>query len=110
MQSVAMNQDVLCRVLGDCLHGADLDSEIGSLDSPTLLSDATQRFTYVRYNVAMDSSEVGRPLTRKELELDNLNMMPRLCGIGRDYAAANVTQAHLWPRGRMPAVQARVGC
>jgi hypothetical protein len=106
MQSVSMHQDVLCRVLGDCVHGAGLDSEIGALDSPTLLPDAAQRFTYVRYNVAMDSREIGLPLTRKELELDNLKMMPRLRDIGRDYAAANVNAAHLWPRAGMATVSA----
>jgi hypothetical protein len=103
MQSVSTNQDVLCRVLGDCLHGADLDSEIGSLGSPSLLPDAAQRFSYVRYNIAMDSREIGQPLTRRQLALDNLAMMPRLRAIGRDYAAATVRIAHLWPRSRMAA-------
>jgi hypothetical protein len=106
MQSVSMNQDVLCRVLGDCVYGAGLDSEIGSLDSPTLLPDAEQRFTYVRYNAAMDSRDVGVPLTRKELKLDNLRMMPRLRTIGRNYADVAVDAAHLWPRAGVPAAAA----
>jgi hypothetical protein len=54
----------------------------------------------------MDSGEIGRPLTRNELNLDNLRMMPRLRAIGQDYAAAHVEAAHLWPRAGMPTAPA----
>ena len=91
----AANQDMLCRVMGHCLHGSQLDSEIGCLDSATLLSPAEQKYSYARYNCMMDSNEVGQPLTPTELKLDNLNVIKRLQDIGRTYAAANVRREHL---------------
>ncbi len=92
------NQDMLCRILGDCLHGSQLDSEIGALDAATLLPPTEQKFSYARYNCLMDSAEVGDPLTPRELQLDNLRVIQRLRTIGREYAAAHVKREHLWPR------------
>jgi hypothetical protein len=103
MGSVSSNQDALCRVLGDCVHGAALDSELGDLTKPTLLSPTDQKFTYARYNCAMDSPEVGLPLTPAELKLDNLRMMPRLQEIGRAYAARCVQREALFPRREVAA-------
>lgn len=94
----ASHQDMLCRVLGDCLHGAELDSEIGSLGTPTLLSADEQKFTYARYNCMMDSKDVGAPMTPTELQLDNLQAIERLRAIGREYAAREVRREHLFSR------------
>jgi hypothetical protein len=98
IDDAAINQDTLCRVLGDCVHGSQLDSEIGALGAPTLLTAAEQKFTYARYNCMMDSKEVGNPMTPSELELDNLQALQRLKGIGRDYAAREVQREHLFSR------------
>jgi hypothetical protein len=98
IDDAAINQDMLCRVLGDCLHGSQLDSEVGSLGAPTLLSAAEQKFTYARYNCMMDSKEVGDPMTPSELELDNLRALERLRAIGRDYAEREVRREHLFGR------------
>jgi hypothetical protein len=96
--SVAVNQDMLCRILGDCLHGAQIDSEIGELDNLSLLSRAEQKFSYVRYNCLMDSSEVGVPLTDRDLKLDNLTMTSRMQAIGQRYAEQQVRREHLFSR------------
>jgi hypothetical protein len=98
IDDAAINQDMLCRVLGDCLHGSPLDAEIGSLDAPTLLAAADQKFSYARYNCMMDSKEVGDPMTPTELELDNLRALQRLQTIGREYAAREVRRGHLFVR------------
>lgn len=47
-------QDVLCRVFGDCLAGDPLDRELGSL-TPGLgpLSQGKKLFTYMRYNAEL---------------------------------------------------------
>ncbi len=101
--AVSVEQDILCRILGDCLHGSPIDSEIGRLDAPSLLDAGQQKFSYARYNCEMDSSEVGEPMTPTELQMDNLKVISRLRDIGRAYAEANVRPEHLWPRGQAPA-------
>src|SRR6266536_659071 len=37
--SIAAEQDLLCRVMGDCVHGAIWDSEVGALEMPTLFTE-----------------------------------------------------------------------
>jgi hypothetical protein len=101
IDDAAINQDMLCRVLGDCLHGSQLDSEVGSLGAPTLLTEAEQKFSYARYNCMMDSKDVGDPMTPSELQLDNLRALQRLQTVGREYAAREVRREHL--RSRAPA-------
>ena len=86
-------------MLGHCLHGAPIDSEMGALDAPSLFAPGEQKFSYVRYNAALDSGEFGPPMTGAELKLDNLAMISRLTEIGRQYADAVVKPSHLWPAG-----------
>ena len=93
---------MISRTLGDCVYGAPIDVEVGSLDHPTLLSAEQQKFTYVRYNAAMDTTEVGVPLTNRDLRLDNLKIIDRLREMGRTYADSHVRPEHLWPRGQRP--------
>jgi hypothetical protein len=96
--AAADNQDMICRVLGHCVHGNVLDAELDNLKTPTLLTADEQKFSYVRYNAALDSAEIGNPLTEQDLKLDNLSMIGRLQEIGRDYARQEVHREHLWPQ------------
>ena len=96
MGTVSQNQDLLCRVIGRCLHGAPLDAELGCLDTASLLAPAEQKFSYARYNATLDSDqEIGTAMTAKELALDNLEAIERLQQVGRDYAARAVRADHL---------------
>lgn len=95
--AVSLEQDMLCRVLGDCLFGDTIDSEIGKIDLPTLLSAASQLFSYVRYDQRLDQLR-ARQLTRAQTQIDNITMLPTLQEIGRQYAEQNVRLAHLFPR------------
>ena len=97
--ATADNQDLICRVLGHCVHGAPIDAEVEALDHPTLLSGEEQKFTYVRYNAALDSSTLGVPFKAKDLRLDNLAAIVPLQQVGRAYADEHVRHAHLWPDG-----------
>lgn len=99
IDDAAVNQDMLCRVMGDCLHGSQLDSELGALDAPTLFAPSEQKFSYVRYNCMMDSKDVGNPMSPTELQLDNLQAIERLTTIGREYAAREVRREDLYVRG-----------
>jgi len=97
--SVAEEQDMICRVLGDCVAGAVLDRELGDLQIPALLSGDEKKFTYVRYDEAFGlapDSTVQQPSIPRSL--DDLRSIPALQQAGRAYAAANVRLEHLYPR------------
>jgi len=98
--SVAWEQDFLCRVLGDCVHGARLDYEIGALETPSLLDAKEQKFTYVRYDQPLDASHPKiRQLPGGQMQLDNLDLIPLLQDLGFEYAKSHVMKQHLHPRG-----------
>ncbi len=97
--SVAWEQDLLCRILGDCVHGAVLDSEIGALEMPTLLSRNEQKFTYARYDQPLDERHPKiRQLPKGQFQLDNLKMIPLLQELGKEYAERHVRLEHFYPR------------
>lgn len=99
LSAISIQQDVLCRVLGDCTFGAPLDLEIGDLTSPSLLAPGEQKFTYVRYDVRFDlSQEKGAPPALLSARIDDLTLVPLLQRIGADYANAHVQFSHLFPR------------
>ena len=99
MGTVGANQDLLCRVMGRCLHGSKLDSELQCLaeQHEWLLPAAEQKFSYARYNAQLDSpaDTGGVPMTPRELKLDNQKAIPRLQAIGRAYAETAVRAEHL---------------
>ncbi len=94
-------QDLLCRTTGWCLHGAELDREIGSLVPATEKErEAARRerqFTYVRYNHTYSEAEVKAVLTKQggRWDLANLNLIPVAIAAGRAYAEAHVRGEHL---------------
>ena len=97
--AVSVQQDTLCRVLGDCLFGEEIDREVGALTSATLLPPGEQKFTYVRYNRDLDTEVSGAPGQRPlDPSLDRVENMPVFQRVGREYAAANVKAEHLVPR------------
>jgi hypothetical protein len=97
--SGAAEQDFLCRVMGDCVHGATLDSEVGSLETAGLFSAREQKFTYARYDQPLDSThpKVAR-LPAAEMELDDLRLILLLKELGQEYADKHVRPEHLYPR------------
>ncbi|MEO8104389.1 MAG: patatin-like phospholipase family protein [Betaproteobacteria bacterium] len=96
--AVAAEQDMMCRVLGDCVHGAPLDAELQALDVPTLLTKDEQKFTYVRYDQKMEELRAAVP-DLPVGEMDDVNMIPHLQKAGRGYAQRHVQWEHLFPRG-----------
>ena len=57
LRASSVQQDLLCRVLGRCRHGAPLDRELGALQEPGGPLPAGRLFTYLRYDV--DLSPAG---------------------------------------------------
>lgn len=99
--AISVEQDVLCRVLGDCVHGAPIDSEIGSLETPTLLGAHEQKFTYVRYDQPLDAKNpLAKQLLDAGAQIDDLKAIPLWLEMGRLYAAEHVKIEHLYPRGK----------
>ena len=95
MQGIAMEQDYACRCLGQCIHGEELDSEIGNLERAEL--PGRNWFSYVRYNRSYMGKE-SEELLRKNPQLsgiDAVSAIPALRGIGRAYAEEHVRIEHL---------------
>lgn len=102
--SAAENQDLMCRVMGDCIYGPTIDREVGDLTQPTLPPAGQQLFSYVRYNIRLDDDEL-RQLSAAETKMDNIALMPMLQELGREFAQGRVKPEHLVPRGHeMPGV------
>jgi hypothetical protein len=104
ISTTSIEQDLACRIMGDCIHGHPLDPVIGDLEAPTLFAQAEQKFTYVRYDQELDAPElaVARPLRS---DMDNLQLIPSLQAIGRQYALASIRPEHFWPRGHSRAMK-----
>jgi patatin-like phospholipase/acyl hydrolase len=83
-------QDFLCRVFGECLHGDELDREVGDMigaAGPVV----PKLFTYVRYNAELTSEWLGRHGLgridpRNVQQLDSTNHMDQLQEVGRKVA------------------------
>ena len=102
--TTSIEQDLTCRIMGDCVYGHPLDVVIGDLEAPSLFAQNEQKFTYVRYDQALDAPELAaaRPLRS---EMDNLQLIPSLQAIGRQYAFAHIQFEHFWPRGHSSAMK-----
>jgi len=100
LHSVGMGQDLLCRVLGDCVHGEEIDSEIGDLVGGFgPLAAHEKKFTYVRYNQTFTAKEVteAERATKMPFALDNLQLIPHMQEAGRAYAKNHVRRGHFFP-------------
>lgn len=95
IQGIALEQDYLCRCLGQCLHGEELDSEIGKLEGLAL--HGRSWFSYVRYNKSY-LGQVAEELLKQNSQLariDAVHAVPLLREIGRAYAQEHVRIEHL---------------
>jgi patatin-like phospholipase/acyl hydrolase len=97
MDSISLQQDFLCRVMGACLFGHAIDREVGDLiTDPTKLPGSSRQFTYVRYDHEFPTKELVDAVKKHgEMRLDNVRTMPFLASLGEDYAKANVQVEHL---------------
>jgi len=91
------HQDLSCRVLGRCLFGEPLDSELGSL-VPEEIDALTsrKRFLYCRYNHNItpdEKAEVAHIVNF--FSLDNLRAIDLLREFGQHFAAQSVRIEHL---------------
>jgi hypothetical protein len=95
IQGISFEQDYVCRCLGQCLHGEELDSEIGNLQG--LAVPGRGWFSYVRYNksyLGHAAEEVVRQ-NPQLAQIDAVRAVPMLREIGRGYAQEHVRIDHL---------------
>jgi hypothetical protein len=109
LQTIAWQQDYLCRCLGECIYGELLDKEVGYLvESLDRDSDGEypvwhQRpgpawFSYVRYNPTYRRWNDHDRILKKHPDLarfDAVNTIPTLEKIGHEYAEQAVKLEHL---------------
>ena len=94
-------QDLLCRVFGDCRAGDPLDRELGDLiGSSGPLSRDDRLFTYVRYNAeltreGLDALGCHTIEPENVQKLDSVAGIPDLRKVGQEVAARHVHAAHL---------------
>jgi uncharacterized protein len=95
IQGTALEQDLLCRCLGHCLHGGELDSEIGSLEGVPL--PGRSWFSYVRYEKSFEGQAAEELLreTPDIAEIDAVQAIPLLRELGRNYARDQIRIEHL---------------
>jgi hypothetical protein len=92
MDSISLQQDLICRTIGYCKVGEQIDSEIGSLRDIAPIDIERRKFTYLRYDHVYQPKEIesARKYGRGGLTLDNVALIPFLREVGREYAEARV--------------------
>lgn len=87
MAGALYQQDLLCRALGKCLYGDELDREVGNLVGGETQPGAPKQFSYVRYNAELTSrglEDYGLRDIRPEnvQQLDSIVFMEDLMRVG----------------------------
>jgi uncharacterized protein len=107
MYGALNEQDMLCRVFGDCVCGDVIDREIGDLCGVAGPVDP-KLFTYARYNVELTRSaldDLGLPQVQPEQvqQLDSVAYMKELTLVGRSLAQRVVSAEHFEKFLKSPA-------
>lgn len=98
MSSASVQQDMLCRILGRCRHGAAIDREVGDfVASRGLLRPAL--FSYLRYNVDLSAGGLaglglGEIAPEHVQRLDSIDYIDELQTVGRAAAEQQVQADH----------------
>jgi patatin-like phospholipase/acyl hydrolase len=104
-------QDLCCRIFGNCLHGAEIDREVGGMTFPPIASSdgslvGTGRgplkkklFDYLRYNVDLTQDgldALGLDISASEVQaIDSVAHIEELSLIGKTAAERAVDWKHL---------------
>src|SRR5262245_35027168 len=93
-------QDLLCRVFGDCRAGDPLDRELGAVMPGTgALSAGEKLFSYVRYNAELTREgldALGCKTIKPDVvqKLDSIDGIPDLQAVGAAVAREKVKEVH----------------
>jgi len=96
MENISLQQDFLCRVIGQCRYGDEIDSEVGDLVAEHSGSQSRdKKFSYIRYDHRFSTDELVSVFkTHGALTLNNLRTMPFLAELGATYAEKYVKLEH----------------
>jgi uncharacterized protein len=92
MYAAANEQDLLCRVFGKCLHGAQIDREVWDLIGDRGQGPVTPKlFTYMRYNAdlsrrGLDDLGLSQIQPEDVQQMDSVVHIPQLQEVGRAVA------------------------
>ena len=93
-------QDLLCRVFGDCLAGDEIDRELGNLAACSgPVGKGQKLFTYMRYNAELTRKgldELGCTSVQPEVvqKLDSIAGIDDLLAVGEAVGQISVKDAH----------------
>jgi len=103
MNAASAGWDMACRTVGECVFGAPIDREFGSMVGPTdeglSNSSVPKLFSYLRYNPEL-SAEGLASLGLSSInpanvqQLDSVDHMDQIQQVGRAYAKANLCADH----------------
>lgn len=92
MDSISLQQDMICRIIGLCKEGEQINSEVGTLrDVPPGEIDQ-RKFAYVRYDhlYKPEEIELASQYGKSGMSLDNIQLVPFLQEMGAKYAKDRV--------------------
>ena len=92
MDSISLQQDMICRTMGLCNVGSPIDSEVGDFRDVPASEIPNRKFTYLRYDHAFTPQEVEqtKQYGKGGIALDNLRLIPFLKEVGARYADEHV--------------------
>jgi hypothetical protein len=97
METIGVQQDMMCRVLGNCEFGEPIDAEVGDLTGDGIFPAKEKKFAYVRYNKSFSGAEIRyvEKIYKRAFEMDELKLIPFLQEVGKAYAEEWVKIEHL---------------
>lgn len=98
MYAALNEQDLLCRVFGDCVAGHILDREVDTV-SPSLGPLREKLFCYIRYNAELTKEGLvalacGDVDPQAAQQLDSIDAIPSLERVGKAAAQRQVDYSH----------------
>jgi hypothetical protein len=92
MDSISVQQDIICRTIGYCKQGEQIDSEVGNLRDIPAAEISNRKFTYLRYDHLYTAKEVesASRYGKGGLSLDNLSLIPFLQQMGAEYGQKHI--------------------
>lgn len=86
MTGASAENDLMCRMLGHCVHGPKVDNEVGDLKGESIDG---KLFTYARYDISLTDDllrELKLPGLAKDLQLDSVSRLKDFEEIGNKAA------------------------
>ncbi len=92
IDSISYEQDMICRTLGYCRVGEEIDSELGDFRDIDANEAKQRKFTYLRYDHAFTNAEMeqARKQSKASISIDNISLIPYLQQVGSAYADEHV--------------------